>query len=786
MGLKEQEFLKRLLATFRIEAEEHLQAVSSGLLVLEKTLLPEEQVKAVENIFREVHSLKGAARAVDRREIETVCQRVESVFALLKRGELAISSDLLDVLHQAVDVLQKLLAGLDTDEPVSEKLPMNALLKKLEEAPFKFRAVPQGGKPESGTAPSEHEPKEPPEGGPPPHATVPQSPGGGEPAGDMVRSVPRAAVDTVRVHAAKLDDLLRQGEEMISFKMVTRQRAMDLDGIAAMFAAWLKEWSKVDPEIRFALKAGDLQAGLPGVVSRNPLPRIAEFLDWNLNTIKSISARLGAISDAAHADHRTASVMVDGLLDDIKEVLMLPFSSLLEPLPKLVRDLSKEQRKQVDLIVRGGEVEVDKRILQELKDPLIHIVRNAVDHGLEPGEERKNKGKPARGTVSITIRQKDSSKVEIVIADDGAGIDLSKVKTAAVKSGLVSNEVAEGLGEEDVQRLVFKSGLSTSPIVTSISGRGLGLAIVQEKVEKLGGTLLFESRADYGTVFRILLPITLATFRGVLVKVAEQIFVVPTMQMEKVERVAKEDVKTVENRDTVRLDGKVTPLVPLRRVLEIPERRRNASDSPHLTVMLLKAAGGRIAFGIDELVGEQEVLVKGLGQQLARVRNISGATVLGNGVVAPILNVSDLLKSAVRISGGIAHTPVEPRETESGGKSILVVEDSITARTLLKNILEAAGYHVTTAVDGMHGFSALQTASFDLVVSDVEMPRMDGFALTAKIRSTAALRDLPVILVTALESAEDRMRGVEVGANAYMVKQSFDQTNLLDVIRRFI
>lgn len=786
MGLKEQEFLKKLLATFRIEAEEHLQAVSSGLLVLEKAQHPQEQVKDVENIFREVHSLKGAARAVDRREIETVCQRMESVFALWKRGELSISVDLFDVLYQAVDVLQKLLAGLNTDGPVSEKLPMHSLLEQLEEVPYKFRAASQSVEPESAMDSSVQKPKASPEGESPLHPSAPQLQEKAESGVDVVRSVPHTAVDTVRVPASKLDDLLRQSEEMISFKMGTRQRAVDLDGIAAMFASWLKEWSKVDPEIRFALKMGDPQMGLRGAETRNPSPRIAEFLDWNLNTIKSIGVRLGALSDAAHADHRAASVMVDGLLDDIKEILMLPFSSLLEPLPKLVRDLSREQRKQVDLVVRGGEVEVDKRILQELKDPLIHIVRNCVDHGLEMGEERTKKGKPLRGTVSITIRQKDSSKVELVIADDGAGIDLSKVRAAAVKNGVVSNEDVESLAEEDVQRLVFKSGLSTSPIVTSISGRGLGLAIVQEKVEKLGGTLRFESRADYGTVFRISLPITLATFRGVLVRVAERIFVVPTTQMEKVERVAKEDVKTVENRDTVRVGGNVVPLVSLRKVLEIPERRRNGSDSLHLTVMLLKAAGGRIAFGIDELVSEQEVLVKSLGKQLARVRNISGATVLGNGVVAPILNVSDLLKSAARISGAIAHAPVESRVTASGGRSILVVEDSITARTLLKNILEAAGYQVTTAVDGMHGFSALQTASFDLVVSDVEMPRMDGFALTAKIRSTAAFRDLPVILVTALESAEDRMRGVEVGASAYLVKQSFDQSNLLDVIRRFI
>lgn len=785
MGSNEEEFLKRLLATFRVEAEEHLQAVASGLIALEKSPSPQGLAKDVENIFREVHSLKGAARAVDRREIETVCQRMESLFALWKRGELTISSDLFDLLYQSVDLLHKLLAELESGGSSSGKVPLNALLRQLEEAQVKFRSAVQTTEPECVPHPPAGEPREQPRASSAPEA-APSPQSTPEPMADVVRSVPHSNVDTVRVPSAKLDDLLRQGEEMISFKLAMRQRATDLDEVANLLAGWIREWSKVDPDLRSVLKDRERSVDASSVESRDPASHIAEFLDWNLGALKSIVSKLAILADDVHADQRSASAMVDGLLSDIKEILMLPFASLLGPLPKLVRDLSREQRKQVDLIVRGGEVEIDKRILQELKDPLIHIVRNCVDHGMESAEERKKKGKSARGTISITIRQKDGSKVEVVVADDGAGIDLAKVKSAAVKNGHISGEEAECLNEEELQRLIFRSGISTSPIVTSISGRGLGLAIVQEKVERLGGTLHFEGREGYGTVFRILLPITLATFRGVLVGVGEQVFVVPTLQMEKVERVAENEVQTVENRDTIRVDGEVVPLVSLRKVLGIREKRRRAEGSAHLTVMLLKAAGGRIAFSIDELVGEQEVLIKGLGKQLSRVRNISGATVLGNGVVAPILNVSDLVKSAVKISGGTVRAPAEVRESASTGKSILVVEDSITARTLLKNILESAGYNVTTAVDGMHGFSALQTANFDLVVSDVEMPRMDGFALTAKIRSTSALRELPVILVTALESAEDRMRGIEVGASAYLVKQSFDQSNLLDVIRRFL
>jgi two-component system chemotaxis sensor kinase CheA len=465
---------------------------------------------------------------------------------------------------------------------------------------------------------------------------------------------------------------------------------------------------------------------------------------------------------------------------------MLPFSTLLEIFPKMIRDLSRDQGKEVELVIMGSEVEIDKRILEEMKDPLIHLLRNCIDHGIEKPEERiKNKKQP-RGIITIAISQIDSNKIEIYLSDDGAGIDLEKVKKAAVKSGIISEEDRENLPEQEIYSLIFQSEVSTSPMITDLSGRGLGLAIVRERVEKLGGYISVQTEPHRGTVFRLLLPLTIATYRGIIVQAGDQLFAIPIAKVERVMRIKPDEIKTVENRETIVLNGRTIPLVCLTNVLEISRMKKQGGDSHFIPVVILGSAERRIAFSVDKILSEHELLVKSLGKNLSRVRNIAGATVLGSGRAVPILNVSDVMKSAVRLTSTSPQAAVTAGVEGDKKKSILVVEDSITSRMLLKNILEAAGYLVKTAVDGLDAWTALRIEEFDLVVSDVDMPRMNGFDLTSKIRSDKKLAELPLILVTALESREDRERGIDVGANAYMVKRSFDQSNLLEVIQRLI
>lgn len=759
---KDDDLLKRLLATFRVEAQEHIQAIASRLVELEQTAGASESVAVIDAAFRAAHSLKGAARAVNAMPIEGVCQEMENVFAGLKRGTLAPSPEFYDGLHQAVDVLGELLRALDSP-------PETAKSGRAVDARRTLQAL-------SMTAHAKAKPEPPPEARP------------AAPVADAARSGHDApAPETVRVATGKLDAVLRQAEEMLAVKLSTTQRASRLKQLQARPAEWRQRWARLRSEVRLLQHAQANGGERNGAgTSNGAVQRVLEFLEWNEDFFRTFDTELGVLARNAEQDQRAVTARVDSLLEEMKEVVMQPFSTLLDLFPRLVREVSREQRKEVELVIRGARAEIDRRILDELKDPLIHLVRNALDHGIESPAVREARGKPPRGTLSIEIAARNGSHVALAFSDDGAGIDLARVKAAAVSQQLVSADEAVALGATDAVGFIFQPGLSTAPIVTDLSGRGLGLAIVRERIDRLNGSLVVESEPGRGTTFRLLLPATLARSRGVVIRAGGHLFVAPTGSVERVARVRIDEIKTVENRETIVLAGKALSLARLGQVLELPSRADGDPRQSALPVIVLAAAGQRIAFAVDEVVNEQEVLVKGLGPQLARVRNFAGATVLGTGKVVPILSVPDLLKSASRAAAAPGPTATGEPETPAETRSILVAEDSITSRSLLKSILEAAGYRVETAVDGLEAYTKLRSGAFDLVVSDVDMPRMNGFGLTAKIREDRKLAELPVVLVTALESRGDREHGIDVGASAYIVKSSFDQTNLLDVIRRFL
>jgi two-component system chemotaxis sensor kinase CheA len=326
--------------------------------------------------------------------------------------------------------------------------------------------------------------------------------------------------------------------------------------------------------------------------------------------------------------------------------------------------------------------------------------------------------------------------------------------------------------------------VSTSPIITQLSGRGLGLAIVREKTEKLGGRVAIDSQRGSGTAIRMTVPLTQASFRGVLFETAQRLFVVPTAQVERVVRFTPGDVQTVEGRRTLAQNGRAVALVDLAELLSLPAAHRQAGEDAAGVALLLGTGNQTVAFAVDEVRDEREILVKRFSKPLSRLRNIAGATILGSGEVAPILNVLDLIKSAR--NAGASRVRPDSTPLEAVAKRILVAEDSITSRMMVKAILESAGYAVSTAVDGVDAFTTLRAGRFDLIVSDVEMPRLNGFDLTMKIRADKRLAEIPVVLVTALESREDRERGIEVGANAYLVKSSLDQEDLLEAVHRLI
>ncbi len=740
MPQTDEAFLKKLREAFRIEAREHLQALSEGLLEVEKSGTGEQRRReVVEVIFREAHSLKGAARSVNHAAIESICQALESIFATWKKDGVHAGAAAFDTLSRAIDLIHGLLA-----EKSGAAQQVVAVVQQL-------RSLESGAEKMPGAAPS-----------------VPET----APVAEM--PLTHALSDTIRIATAKMDTLLLQTEEMIGVKNAVRQHAAGLQAAGQMMETWRKEWARTEPDFQRTRFAADRSNTGPA--------RIYDFLEWNQSYLSSLENKLDDLAKCATSDARMISGMVDDLLDEAKRLVMLPFATLLDFFPKQVRDLARDQGKQVDLVVRGREVEIDKRILEQMKDPFVHLVRNAIDHGIESPDARAARNKPARGLLTIAVSQLDAGKVEIVVSDDGHGIDVEKLKAAAVKNGLISVDEAARREDREALALIFQSGVSTSAQITEISGRGLGMAIVREKIEKLGGRVEVENQPKRGTAFRIVLPVTLATFKGLLVRCGGQQFILPIANVERVMRMTREQIMSVEKRETISWSGGAISLFRLDAVLGIP--RFETAAGKFLQIVILNAGEARMAFVVDEVLHEEEVLVKPLQKPLVRVRNIAAATVLGSGRTVLILNVPDLLQSAVASDGAVI--AAAPASFSAKAKSVLVVDDSVTSRMLLKNIMEAAGYDVKAAVDGADAMSALRTQAFDLVVSDVEMPRMNGFELTAKIRADKRLAEIPVVLVTALESREHRERGIDAGANAYIVKSSFEQSNLLDVARRLL
>ena len=770
-------FLRQLRATFKVEADEHLRAVSAGLLELEKTPAPAAQRKIVETVFRAAHSLKGAARAVDLTEIESLCQSVEDVFGSWKRGESAPSPDALDTLHRTLDAVTSTIAAPADPRGAGAPPDLSSLRQSLRRlgssappSPYQapFAAAPAPAWPGSSAIP-------------------PAAPAfGAPPVGAKKAPVDTVLGETVRVAVVKLEARLLEAEEMLITKLTTAQRAADLSELAGRFEAWRKAWAAVEPDARRLRQSREHLSGQGEHHAPAGLMRLLDFFDWSVDYFKSVENRTATLRRTADQDRYAVGKLVDDLLEDSKQLLLLPFATISASFPRMVRDLCRDEGKAADLTIHGEEVEIDKRILEDMKDPLTHLLRNSIDHGVERPPERTRRGKPARATITLAVSQVSGSKVQLLVSDDGAGIDTARVKESAVRRGLISAEDAARLGECEAQALIFGSDVSTSATITQLSGRGLGLAIVREKANKLGGEVSVESRLGLGTTFRVIVPATRATFRGLLVDTAGRLLVIPSAQVERVGRARLDDVKTVEGRETISFEGRAVALIPLADTLELVPVEQKDTPPGGSPIIVVGSGDQRIAFAVDAVLEEQEILVKPLRKPLSRVRNIAAATVLGSGQVVPILNVADLLKSARKVAGAASRVALATAPAQAETRRILIVEDSITSRMLLKTILESAGYNVKTALDGMEGFALLRTEHFDLLVSDVEMPRLNGFDLTARVRADPKLAELPVVLVTALDKREDRERGIDVGANAYIVKGSFDQSNLLEAVRRLI
>jgi len=728
MRSSKDELRSRLLAVFREEAADHLRSITGEMARLDATPGDEEAaLAAVNGLFRTVHTLKGAARSLSIRTIEQACHEIEDLCSALVNRRAALDGRTRAVLHELADDLGAITAESLARFADAASVPGNPP-ELSEPAP---PLAPEGG-----------------EAGPPRPGTAAARPA------PLSRS---GAPAFVRLDVDHIQRLGMMAEDLLAPKLATRARLDEARGIAADLAAVrLRRAAAGRP--RDAGEGDDLRA-----------------LDESLRHL------LAALSE----DERLLRSVVDRLVVELRQARMMPATDLLAVFPAMAADLGREAGKAIRWQASGGDLLIDRQIAELIKDPLLHVVRNAVDHGIEPAEERQRLGKPAEGTVAVAIAPVDGGRVRIEVSDDGRGIDAAAVRAAAVRSRLHTREAMASWSDAEVMDLVFHPTLSTTSMISAVSGRGLGLAIVRERAERLGGDArVVRSAPGAGTAIALEVPAALANFRGIGMRAGAATIVCPLETVERSIGLPALDCEMALRRGGLQLDDEVMPIGELAAVLGLAPAHDDGRGPAMRSGVVLRQGGRRGVILVDALIGECEVVVKELRPPLLRVRNVMAAGLMGSGELSLVLRVGDVLDALASRAGKVAQ-PVE-RRRRHGKARLLVVDDSITTRAMEVGLLEAAGYEVRAAADGAEAWSILQDGEFDAVISDVDMPNMDGFALTEKIRADRRLSDLPIVLVTALERREDHDRGIRLGANAYMLKSAFDQSMLIDLVRRVL
>jgi len=744
--------LQEILSIYKAETEEHLQKLNEGLLCLEQT---PRRAETLEEIFREAHSLKGAARMIGFEAVEKIAHALEELFSLARKGELELERQVFDGIFAALDAIAKLTARW-LENPGAPAPPVDEVLERI-------RAVRTSGSgfPAAVLPP----PVAPPAMASPATIALPIERAAADPGIPAPEAGVRQIEETIRVTTQKLDDLMNQIGEILVTRIKFDERLGEILAIERQIDQFQQVWTAV------RRRAGQ---GTDAWVVREIGDRVAR-----------LQKDIRHLATGFNEDTLRMTMVSGELQDSINRVRMLPLSALFNLFPRLMRDIARQECKEIELVIEGGQAQLDKKIIEELKDPLTHLLRNSLDHGIEKPEARRLAGKPPAGRVRLSATQKASSVV-IDIEDDGVGIDLERVRALALRRGFATPDELREMTDQQLLGLVFRPGFSTKGMITDLSGRGVGLDVVLTNIERLKGTITVSSTPGRGSIFSIRLPITLATTQALLVKVSGQTFAVPLAAVEVIGEIGLDQVTFVESRAAVLIKGVPTALVRLHEILRLPDQSARVEAGDMTSIIVLGSTEERVAFLVDELLGELEIVVKGLGPPLRRVRNISGATIAGDGAVVLILNVFDLIKASQKVRGLWLADKRRAEAGRRGTSRVLVVDDSVTTRLLEKGILENNGYEVTLAVDGVDALEKLANGSFDLVVSDVEMPRMNGFELTRRLRREEACRELPVILVTSLSSDEDRKAGVEAGADAYIVKGAFDQGNLIATIRQLL
>ncbi|MBF0289258.1 MAG: hybrid sensor histidine kinase/response regulator [SAR324 cluster bacterium] len=756
---------------FKIEARELLDKLNEGFVEVEKN--PSDDL--LNQLFRSAHTLKGAARLVQLENIGKIAHYLEDMMGAAKSGERSLTSGDIDRFFKGLDAIAVILDLVDKKEDPHIDVSATLSLLKGEAA----EGPPPSSSPESPpvTATADTPTVVQQEATPPkPPSTEAVTVFEETPVEEKQTTKPSSAEDeTIRIHLKTLNTILNLGGELVINKIKLQAKVDQLNALKKMVnlnAAYLDSWEHLQEVSEFKEIA-------------STTPRIKEtfsFLEQSVALQKQIRDELNIFFDEYEDDVKLTHLISLRLQAETFKARMLPANTILLNYKRLVRDVAKELEKEIELHVIGGEIKVDKQVLDEMQGPLMHLVRNSIDHGIEEPAERERQGKGRAGTLTLKIEQIGSA-LTITCEDNGRGIDVEKVAEVALAKKIITEQQLAEMSEREMLYLIMEPGFSTSEIVTSLSGRGVGLDVLSTTVNKLRGSITIQSELGQYSRFVIQLPQSLANLPTLLFRCGHEKLLIPLSFVRQTVRIQPKDIDTEGNREVIQLDGKATPLVQMNQILQLPHEELAGNRIP---VVVIHSREDEIAFAVNKLLGVQEVVVKDLGSHIQKVNNVGGSTILGDGHPIIILDPAELVLHAKGGSYGALKLTEQSIEEESKNSRLLVVDDSMTTRMMEKTILESAGYHVDLAVSAEDALEKTQSFRYHLLIVDVEMPGMNGFELTKTLKDTAEYAEVPIIIVSSLATPEMKRQGIAAGAQAYIVKGEFDQKILLETIENFV
>lgn len=780
----DEDILPELLEAFQQEAEDHLRNISLQLTELHNN---ENDKNILQNIRRGVHTLKGAAGTIGVQDIARLSHMMEDILDQLYDDRRSMDSDTMDLLCESTDILEDMLGEqIDAERlrvmydryetllgrPADiRKLPSSS--KAVEEKEV-FDLTQFGGESSDNEEPELVEVKE--------EVAKVRKPG-----------------EVIRVPIERLDDMVKLVSELVITRTVFEQRLGLLSSEVEELHASINRLQRLSAklETQYEVEAlGSRQVTLSQYKTRHEdfdeleFDRYTEFhlltreLAETNSDIKTVGNDLSNLIGDFDSTLNRQSRISSELQEKLMRARMVPLANLTTRFHRAVRVVARPQGKLIKLSIEGENIELDKTVLEDMADPLLHIIRNAVDHGIEPPELRSAMGKPEEGELRLQAYH-EGNQVVIRVSDDGSGLETQLLRSTAVENGLISEVDSNDLSDEELHSLIFIPGFSTAGEISQISGRGVGMDIVKENVHKLKGTITVESSPGQGTSFTIRLPMTMAVTQALMVRAHREMFAIPLGTVNQILRVEKDEIERIGQEKIIRVGGQVYPILRLGEVLNL----KQPADTSDLRqpVLIVQAGENKIALIVDQIVQGTEVVIKPLGDHLRHIHGISGATLMGDGSVVLIINTAELIQEPTKVVDHAKGMRTDFIAKARRPLNIMIVDDSVSVRRVVSNLIKNAGWKPVTAKDGMEALTVIQRAVEppDLMLVDVEMPRMDGFELTATLRSQNRYANLPIIMLTSRAGEKHRKKGFEAGVTEYITKPYQDEV-LLNLIRRCV